>query len=167
MSRLFFPGLCVHRYDHCHLLRPRLLKWNSGGPALYPHRTAVSIEDVKVLCHLRRCAVTGAEQLSIWRSHWPRSTPRRHCGMLKGLKLIFSSEINQEMVFTHLKKKLSKPSLDGLQLSRSHHAQAFKKTETLQSIHHAHARHTESRSRPLQPAHFTDQDTEAWKITLS
>ena len=87
--------------------------------------------------------------------------------MLKGLKLIFSSEINQEMVFTHLKKKLSKPSLDGLQLSRSHHAQAFKKTETLQSIHHAHARHTESRSRPLQPAHFTDQDIEGWKITLS
>lgn len=87
--------------------------------------------------------------------------------MLKGLKLICSSEMNQEMVFAHLKKKLSKHSLDGLQLSRSHHAQAFRKTETLQSIHHAHARHTESRSRPLQPAHFTDQDTEAWKVTLS
>ena len=23
----------MHRYDHCHLLRPHLLRWNSGGPA--------------------------------------------------------------------------------------------------------------------------------------
>ena len=61
--------------------------------------------------------------------------------MLKGLKLVCSSEMNQEMVFIHLKKKLSKHSLDGLQLSRSHHAQAFRKMETLQSIRQAHARH--------------------------
>lgn len=87
-----------------------------------PHSvgTAVRIRGVKALCDvLRRHIVTGEEQLSILRQHWPRSVHGRHCRMLKGLTLIHCKGLSQEMVFVHFKKKRDKHSLDSLQLSRS------------------------------------------------